>query len=121
MKFSLISILFCLCTSLYAGECSEKESREHEAVTITLDSDPDSGMYHVRAPKEFEGKKLKLLILIATLNRSEGKEIALPLAIKSKGDITGSYFHMPIGWLSVKVLANYGEKLCVELISKTLT
>jgi hypothetical protein len=47
-----------------------------------------------------------------------GKEISLPLAIKTKGELTGSYFHMPTNWLNVRVAANYGEGLCTELVAK---
>ena len=119
MKLLTCIFLSALCSGVSAGECLESSSRKHEAVTITLDSDPASGMYHVRAPREFDGMELKLLVLSATLKGTEeGKEISLPLAIKTRGELTGSYFHMPSNWLNVRVAANYVEGLCTELVTE---
>ena len=46
------------------------------------------------------------------------KEISLPLAIKTKGGLTGSYFYMSANWLNIRVAANYGEDLCIKLVAK---
>jgi len=45
-------------------------------------------MYHVRVPKEHGGRPIEYLVLSA---KSEGNEIAVPLAIKSKSGEMGSY------------------------------
>ena len=122
MPMKLITLIFlsAFCSAVSAGECSEPSSRQHEAVTITPDSDPASGVYHVRAPREFDGMELKLLVLSATMKGTEeGKEISLPLAIKTRGELTGSYFHMPSNWLNVRVAANYGEGVCTELVAES--
>ena len=75
-------------------------------------------MYHVRAPKIYNGMPLKLLTLTAQLKDNNGThEIALPLAIKTKGSLTGSFFSMSSDWLSIRVAANYGENLCTELVA----
>ena len=119
MKLIILVFLTVLYSGAYAEECVEPTSQESEAVTIAPDPDSASGMYHVRAPREFKGMELKLLVLSATMNGTEeGKEISLPLAIKTKGELTGSYFHMPTNWLNIRVAANYGKDLCTELVAK---
>ena len=118
MKLIILVFLTVLYSGAYAEECIEPTSQESEAVTITPDPDSASGMYHVWAPREFKGMELKLLVLSATMNGTgEGKEISLPLAIKTKGEFTGSYFHMPTNWLNIQVAANYGKDLCAELVA----
>jgi hypothetical protein len=119
MKLIAHLILLVFSSAIYASDCAEPTSIESEAVTIKLDSDPASGMYHVRAPQKLNGMELRLLVLSATMKGSEGgKGISLPLAIKTKGELTGSYFHMPTNWLNVRVAANYGEGLCTGLVAK---
>jgi hypothetical protein len=116
-----IALLFlsAICTGVFAADCAEFSPSKHQAVTITPDSDPLSTMYHVRAPREVGGVELKLLILSATaVGVEEGNQISLPLAIKTRGDLTGSYFHMPGNWLNVGVTASYGEELCTELVGE---
>lgn len=119
MRLIIFIFLSVICSGVFAVDCPESAPSEHEAVTITPDSDPASGMYHVRAPREFDGMELKLLVLSATMKGAEeGKEISLPLAIKTRGELTGSYFHMPSNWLTVRIAANYGEGLCTELVAE---
>lgn len=118
MKLIILVFLTVFCSTAYAEECVEPTSQESEAVTIAPDPDPASGMYHVRAPREFKGMRLNLLVLSATMSGTEGrKEISLPLAIKTKGQLTGSYFYMPTDWLNIRVAANYGKDLCTELVA----
>lgn len=95
MPMKLITFIFLsmFCSVVSAEDCLEPFSQQHEAVTITPDSDPASGMYHVRVPREFDGMELRLLILSATMKEAkERKEISLPLAIKTRGELTGSFF-----------------------------
>ena len=119
MKLIAHLILIVFSSAIYASDCTEPSSTESDAVTIKPDADPASGMYHVRAPQKLSGMELRLLVLSAAMKGSEtGKEISLPLSIKTKGDLTGSYFHMPTNWLNVRVAASYGEDLCTELVAK---
>jgi hypothetical protein len=119
MKLITFLFLSAICGGVSAVDCPESSSQRHEAVTITPDSDRASGIYQVRAPREFEGMALKLLVLSATMKGTEeGKEISLPLAIKTRGELTGSYFHMTSNWLNVRVAASYGESLCTELVAE---
>jgi len=112
-------ILIVFSSAIYASDCAEPSSTESGAVTIRPDADPTSGMYHVRAPQKLNGMELRLLVLSATMKDSKnGKEISLPLSIKTKGELTGSYFHMPTNWLNIRVAASYGEDLCTELVAK---
>ena len=119
MKLIAFAFLAALCTSAYSEECAQPTPQTNDAVTVTADADPASGMYHVRAPREFDGKELRLLILSATpRGAAKGQEITLPLAIKVKGELTGSYFHMPTNWLNVRVEASYGDDLCTGLVGR---
>lgn len=119
MKLIVHLILIAFSSLAYASDCAENSSTESEAVTIQPDADPSSGMYHVSAPQIFNGMELRLLVLSATMRGSEtGKELSLPLSIKSKGGLTGSYFHMPTDWLNIRVAASYGEGLCTELVAR---
>lgn len=121
MPMKLITFIFLsmFCSVVSAEDCLEPFSQQHEAVTITPDSDPASGMYHVRVPREFDGMELRLLILSATMKEAkERKEISLPLAIKTRGELTGSFFYMSSNWLNVRVAAKYGEGLCTELVAE---
>jgi hypothetical protein len=118
MKLIAHLILIVFSSAIYASDCVKPSSTESRSVTINPDADSTSGMYHVRAPQELNGMELKLLVLSATMKGSEsGKEISVPLSIKTKGELTGSYFHMPANWLNVRVAASYGEDLCTELVA----
>lgn len=101
---------------LYAEDCLNAKPLESSEVQIYPDSDKNSGMYHIRVPEKYKNLELKLLVLTA----ADGtKEISMPLAIKSKGSQTGSYFHMSPNWLKVLVTASYGNNLCLSLVSKS--
>ena len=118
MKIKILLIILIACQSTFASECEQRVSISSEEVSITPDKDRSSGMYHIRVPREFQGNELKLLILSA--ESTEGKEhlvISMPLAIKYKGNLTGSYFHMSSNWLKVRVAASYGKNLCTELVA----
>lgn len=119
MKLIALAILIVFCSAIHANDCVEPTSIESEVVTIWPDADPSSGMYHVRAPQTLNGMELRLLVLSATMKGSDSdKEISLPLAIKTKGGLTGSYFYMSANWLNIRVAANYGEDLCIKLVAK---
>ena len=118
MKLSLFTFLLILCNSAQANECPNPSSRISSNVTIKADEDSSSEMYHIRAPRIYNGMALKLLTLTAQLKDHDGThEIALPLAIKTKGNQTGSFFSMSSDWLKIRVAANYGENLCTELVA----
>src|SRR5690554_2419339 len=55
MRLIIFIFLSVICSGVFAVDCPESAPSKHEAVTITPDSDPASGMYHVRAPREFDG------------------------------------------------------------------
>lgn len=75
-------------------------------------------MYHIRLPLHIEGETLNLLTLSAQQEiNGEIKELALPLAIKTKGDQTGSYFFISPNWLNLQVFGTYGKSRCTEITS----
>lgn len=112
---NLIFSLFLLLAWVGASACVTIHEINDGSVTIKLDDDPSSGMYHVRVPPEHEGKPIEYLVLSAT---TESNEIAVPLALKSKDGITGSYFYLSSKWLSVRVLANYEGSKCSSLVAE---
>lgn len=118
MKLIAHILLIVFCGIVHANDCIEPISTVSETVKIYPDVDPDSGMYHIRAPQKVDGLELNLLVLSATFKGADsGKEISIPLAIKTKDEVTGSYFHMPTNWLNLRVAASYGENLCRELVA----
>lgn len=110
----LVFTLLTLGIQAEAISCITPHEIYDGSVTIKLDDDPSSGIYHVRAPKEYEGKPIEYLVLSA---KSEGNEIAVPLAIKSKNGKTGSYFYLSAKWLNVRVSANYEGSRCLSLVA----
>lgn len=115
MKNILLAILIIVFIQSNVYGCIRTVEIEDGSVTIEPDDDPSSGMYHVRAPAEYEGASLNFLILSA----HDGKnEISVPLSIRSKAGVTGSHFHMSSKWVNVRVAASYEGKKCSELIAK---
>lgn len=118
MKIIALSLIMTFSSSTSANECSNKTVPVGAKVVITRDADASSNMYHVRLPKIIEGEELKLLTLIAQQNSDEKiSELALPLAIKTKGNRTGSYFYVSENWLNIQITGNYGKELCTEISS----
>ena len=109
--FSFVSLLFL---ADYAFGCVTPNIIEDGTVTIMLDKDTSSGIYHVRVPEEYKGAPIKSLILSA---HSGDNEISLPLSIKSNSKATGSFFYMSSQWLNVRVTASYKGIDGTELIA----
>lgn len=113
----LATVAFLAPAFLVAGECPEMVTPKDAALVIT--EDPDVPIYHIRLPQEVLGLSLKHLALSAS-QEANGQldELVLPLEIKQKGSITGSYFYLSSAWAKIKVTGSYGEDMCVELSSE---
>lgn len=108
-----------MASTAFAGDCEEVVTPESGELTITRDSDPATPMYHVRLPAIAQGLPLRHLSLSAWQKANgETHELALPLQIKRKGAITGSYFYLSSDWIQIRVTGSYGEDMCVELSSE---
>lgn len=116
----ILFFMFCLITGpSFADYCERVITPENGKLTITRDSDPQTPMYHVRLPAVAQGLPLRHLSLSAWQEENSLKnELVLPLQIKQKGEITGSYFYLSSHWVKVKVTGSYGEDMCVELSSE---
>jgi len=116
----ILTLTFCLISaSAFANYCEKVITPENSELTITRDSDPNTPMYHVRLPAIAQGLPLRHLSLSAWQEvNGQTNELALPLQIKHKDGITGSYFYLSSHWVKIKVTGSYGEDMCVELSSE---
>jgi hypothetical protein len=104
MNLKVFVLIFALALPSFTHACVVPNIIRDGGVIITRDEDASSGMYHVRVPAEYKGARIKFLILSASKGDDE---ISLPLSIKSKDGITGSYFYLSSHWVDIRVSANY--------------
>ena len=112
---NLLIAIYLITFQLSAIACTYIKEIDDGSVTIKIDDDPSSGIYHVRVPPTHKGKPIEYLVLSAN---DEKNEIAVPLAIKNKNGETGSYFYLPSKWVNVTVSANYEGSRCYSLVAK---
>ena len=111
-------IILIIIASNFAYSCSVHNFIEDGSIKITPDKDKNSGMYHVRVPYKYNGNKIELLILSASMKSGDEKNnISVPLSIKSKDGVTGSYFYMSSQWANIRISANYEHSPCTELVA----
>jgi hypothetical protein len=115
MNLKTITLIFSFILSGSAYGCVVPKIIENGSVSITPDKDISSGIYHIRVPGKYKGSQIEFLILSA----SDGSnEITMPVSIKSKNGVTGSYFYMSSQWVNIRVSASYEGILCTSLIAK---
>lgn len=116
MKSIFVVFLFTAANISYANDCEVINKPKDVNLTITRDSDPNIFFYHVRLPQNIKDEKLESLVLTAHIE-IDGKlhDLALPLAIKSKAETTGSYFALSSNWLNIEVIGSYGTDHCTQI------
>lgn len=115
MNLKIITLIFSFILSGSAYGCVVPRIIENSSISITPDNDINSGMYHIRAPGKYKGSQIEFMILSA----SDGNnEITMPLSIKSKNGVTGSYFYMSSQWVNISVSVNYKGMQCTSLVAK---
>ena|GEM_PF-1666157 len=116
MRIAALLIFLSATHAALAEDCKNIAIPVSAKITIIPDVDTSSNMYHVRLPSTIGSDELHQLVFSAH-EKVDGqlKEISLPLAIKTKGDQTGSYFYRSPGWLNIQVIGMYGKNLCTEI------
>jgi hypothetical protein len=119
MRNIFVMVLIALSSSAFAQLCEQQREYVTSDVRVYRDEDKESHMYHVRVPPKYEGKELRFLVLTVGSNGSNALgELSVPMIIRKKGEVAGSYFYSSMERFYGFVTASYGDDMCLQLKSK---